>query len=125
LQRKRKSKTAKIWRFRFGLLALRVEVSSSIDSAVFLGHNRCCMPFFFGADEESNGVFEIVCALWRRLDLLFGFRCIVIRYCKFSFVSPAFASFFSSVFFFFLVGLVVFSGMFFAPLVVLCFRKVL
>ncbi len=47
----------------------------------------------FGADEERNGAFEIVCALWRRLDLLFGFRRIVIRYCKFSFVSLALASF--------------------------------
>ncbi len=72
----------------------------------------------FGADEESNGVFEIICALWSRLDLLFGFRRIVIRYCKFSFVSPVLASF---VF----LGLVVFSGMFFAPLVVLSFRNVL
>lgn len=51
-----------------------------------------------GADEESNGVFEIVCALWLRLDLLFGFRRIVIRYCKFSFVSPALASFVFSFF---------------------------
>ncbi len=101
----------------------RLAVAST--ARCFLATTGVVCLFFLGADEESNGVFEIVCALWRRLDLLFGFRCIVIRYCKFSFVSPAFASFFSSVFFFFLVGLVVFSGMFFAPLVVRRFRKVL
>ncbi len=101
---------------------LRLAVAST--ARCFLATTGVVCLFFFGADEESNGVFEIVCALWRRLDLLFGFRRIVIRYCKFSFVSPAFASFFFSVlFFFFGVGLVVFSTMFFARLFVLCSRK--
>jgi len=102
---------------------LRLAVAST--ARCFLATTGVVCLFFLGADEESNGVFEIVCALWRRLDLLFDFCHIVIRHCKFSFVSPAFASFFFSYIYIFLVGLVVFSGMFFAPLVVLCFRKVL
>jgi len=77
----------------------RLPVAST--ARCFLATTGVVCLFNFGADEESNGVFEIVCALWRRLDLLFGFRRIVIRYCKFSFVSPAFASFFFSVSFFF------------------------